>query len=87
VAVYVVDGAGEVVAAARMEGASPESRHVARSRAAAAAVGGSQPAAGVPALDQDRHVGGVGISGLPGGGDDALAAAAIEAAGLRPASR
>ena len=37
---------------------------------------------GVAAFDGDRRAGAVGVSGLPGADDAALAAAAIEAAGL-----
>jgi glc operon protein GlcG len=37
---------------------------------------------GVAAFDDERRVGAVGVSGLPGADDAALAAAAIEAAGL-----
>jgi uncharacterized protein GlcG (DUF336 family) len=37
---------------------------------------------GVAAFDGDRRAGAVGVSGLPGADDEALAAAAIEAAGL-----
>ncbi len=37
---------------------------------------------GVAALDGGRRIGAVGVSGLPGVEDDALARAAIEAAGL-----
>jgi uncharacterized protein GlcG (DUF336 family) len=40
---------------------------------------------GVAVLDGDRRVGAVGISGLPGDEDEALAVAAIEAAGLQAA--
>ena len=37
---------------------------------------------GLAAFDGERRVGAVGVSGLPGADDAALAAAAIEAAGL-----
>ena len=37
---------------------------------------------GVAAFDGDARVGAIGVSGLPGEDDDALAARAIEAAGL-----
>jgi uncharacterized protein GlcG (DUF336 family) len=70
--VYVVDGAGEVVAAAATDGAGPEARADAKRKALARDVG---------AYDgSGRVVGAVGVSGLPDG--DALAAAAVEAAGL-----
>jgi uncharacterized protein GlcG (DUF336 family) len=41
---------------------------------------------GVAAFDGDRRVGAVGVSGLPGPDDDALARRAIEAAGLSTSS-
>jgi uncharacterized protein GlcG (DUF336 family) len=74
VSVYVVDGGGEVVAAASMDGALPESRQAAREKALAGRV---------EAFDHALRVGSVGVSGLADGADDALAAAAIAAAGLR----
>jgi len=74
VSVYVTDGSGEVVAAATMDGAAPESRSNAKRKALVT---------GVAAFDELRRVGAVGVSGLPGGDDDVLAAAAIAAAGLR----
>ena len=40
---------------------------------------------GVAAFDGDRRVGAVGVSGLPGAEDDALARSAIAAAGLKAA--
>ena len=39
---------------------------------------------GLAAFDGDRRVGAVGVSGLPGPEDEALAAAAIRAAGYEP---
>jgi glc operon protein GlcG len=39
---------------------------------------------GVAVFAADRRVGAVGVSGLPGDDDEALAVAAIRAAGLRP---
>jgi glc operon protein GlcG len=42
---------------------------------------------GVAALDDGRRVGAVGVSGLPGEVDEALAIAAIRAAGLEPAGQ
>ena len=72
VSVYVVDGAGEVVAAAATDGAAPEMRAEARRKALAGEVG---------AYDGSGQVGAVGVGGLADG--DALAAEAIEAAGLR----
>jgi uncharacterized protein GlcG (DUF336 family) len=41
---------------------------------------------GVAAFDGDRRVGAVGVSGLPGPDDDALARRAIEASGLSASS-
>ena len=38
---------------------------------------------GVAAFETDRRVGAVGVSGLPGDEDEALAVAAIQSAGLR----
>jgi uncharacterized protein GlcG (DUF336 family) len=73
ISVYVVDGTGEVVAAASMDGALPESRLTARGKALAGHVG---------AYDRALRVGAVGVSGLPDGRDDELAESAIEAAGL-----
>jgi uncharacterized protein GlcG (DUF336 family) len=75
VSVYVADGTGEVVAAASMDGALPESRLAARGKALAGQVG---------AYDRALLVGAVGVSGLPDGRDDELAASAIQAAGLSP---
>jgi len=72
VSVYVADAAGEVVAAATMEGASPESRAAAKRKALGSAVAAFEGAA---------RVGAVGVSGADAG-DDSLAAAAIAAAGL-----
>lgn len=39
---------------------------------------------GVAALEDGRRVGAVGVSGLPGADDEALAVAALRAAGLEP---
>jgi uncharacterized protein GlcG (DUF336 family) len=75
VSVYVADGAGEVVAAATMDGAGPHSRAAAKRKALSA---------GVDAFEDVLRVGAVGVSGLADGRDDALAAAAIAAAGLSP---
>jgi uncharacterized protein GlcG (DUF336 family) len=106
-AVFVADDHGELVAAATMDGAAPDTRLNAQRKAYTAArsdatstrdlgekVGG-KPAelasfdpfftffkGGVAAFDGDRRVGAVGISGLPGEQDDALARQALAAAGL-----
>ena len=107
VAVYVAEEHGELVAAATMDGAAPDTRLNAQRKAYTAArsdasstrdlaekVGGT-PAelasfdpfftffkGGVAAFDGDRRVGAVGISGLPGDEDDALARRALGQAGL-----
>ena len=107
VSVFVADGHGEVVAAATMDGAAPDTRlnaqrkaytaarSDARSTAALAAKVRDDPVerasfdpfftfflGGVAAFDGERRVGAVGVSGLPGKDDAALASAAIETAGL-----
>ena len=108
VSVYVADEHGELVAAATMDGAAPDTRLNAQRKAYTAARSdavstralaeklGSKPPAelasfdpfftfflgGVAAFAGDRRVGAVGISGLPGADDDALARRALEAAGL-----
>ena len=109
VSVFVVDAHGELVAAATMDGAAPDTRLNAQRKAYTAArsdatstaalaqkVGGDAAElasfdplftffkGGVAAFDGDRRVGAVGVSGLPGEEDDALARSAIEQAGLRP---
>jgi glc operon protein GlcG len=108
VSVYVADDHGEVVIAATMDGAPPDTRLNAQrkaytaSRSDAASTG--QLAAkvrddpvelasfdpqftffkgGIAAFRDDRRIGAVGVSGLAGEEDEALARAAIEAAGLR----
>jgi glc operon protein GlcG len=108
VSVYVADDHGELVAAATMDGAAPDTRLNAERKAYTAARSdavstralaeklGSKPPAelasfdprftfflgGVAAFDGDRRVGAVGVSGLPGADDDALAREALAAAGL-----
>jgi len=107
VSVYVSDDHGELVAAATMDGAAPDTRlnalrksytaarSDARSTAELAAKVRDDPVerasfdpmftfflGGVAAFDGPRRVGAVGVSGLPGRDDEALAVAAIEAAGL-----
>ncbi len=107
VSVYVAEEHGELVAAATMDGAAPDTRLNAQRKAYTAArsdatstrdladkVGGT-PAelasfdpfftffkGGVAAFDGDNRVGAVGISGLPGDEDDALARRALGQAGL-----
>ena len=108
VSVYVADDHGEIVAAATMDGAAPDTRLNAQRKAYTAARSDAtstaelsprrrartQPSArasipfftffqgGVAAFEDGRRVGAVGVSGLPGPDDDALARRAIEAAGL-----
>ena len=107
VSVFVADAHGEVVAAATMDGAAPDTRLNAQRKAytAARSDGAStrelaekvrdDPVerasfdpfftfflGGVAAFDGDARVGAVGVSGLPGEEDDALARRAIAAAGL-----
>ena len=108
VSVYVADGGGELVAAATMDGAAPDTRLNAQRKAYTAArsdavstkalaekAGSKGPAelasfdpfftfflGGVAAFDGDRRVGAVGVSGLPGADDDALARRALGEAGL-----
>lgn len=107
VSVLVADSHGEVVAAATMDGAAPDTRLNAQRKAytaarsdavstAALAVKAREDAAerasfdpfftffkgGVAAFEGDVRIGAVGVSGLPGDDDDALARRAIAAAGL-----
>ena len=107
VAVFVADAHGELVAAAVMDGAAPDTRLNAQrkaytaarsdvpSTAALAAKVRDDPAelasfdpffsffkGGVAAWEDGRRVGAVGVSGLPGDEDDALARRGLEAAGL-----
>ena len=109
VSVYVADDHGEIVAAATMDGAAPDTRLNAERKAYTAARSDAEttrvlaekvrddPAelasfdpkftffkGGVAVFEDDHRVGAAGVSGLPGDDDEALAAAAIRAAGLRP---
>ena len=109
VSVYVADDHGEVVAAATMDGAAPDTRinaerkayTAARSDAAttrelaekvrddAAELASFDPRfsffkGGVAVFEAGRRVGAVGVSGLPGEEDEALAVAAIRSVGLDP---
>ena len=108
VSVYVAEEHGELVAAATMDGAAPDTRlnaqrkayTAARSDAAStrelAAKVRTDPAelasfdpfftffqGGVAAFEDGRRVGAVGISGLPGEQDDALAREALAQVGLK----
>jgi uncharacterized protein GlcG (DUF336 family) len=107
VSVYVSDGHGELVAAAAMDGAAPDTRLNAQRKAYTAARSDvpstgalaekvrDDPAelasfdpffsffrGGVAAFEDGRRVGAVGVSGLPGDQDEALAVQALGAAGL-----
>jgi uncharacterized protein GlcG (DUF336 family) len=107
VSVYVADDHGELVAAATMDGAAPDTRlnaqrkayTAARSDAAstrdlaakvrgdAAELASFDPSftfflGGVAAFAGTTRTGAVGISGLPGEQDDALARRVLELAGL-----
>ncbi len=107
VSVYVSDAHGELVAAATMDGAAPDTRLNAQRKAYTAARSDAastseltakvadDPAelasfdpfftffkGGVAAFDGDRRVGSVGVSGLPGADDEALARRALEHVGL-----
>ena len=109
ISVFVADDHGEVVAAATMDGAPPDTRLNAERKAYTAARSDAEttrqlaekaradPAelasfdprfcfflGGVAAFDGDRRVGSVGVSGLAGEDDEALAIAAIRTAGLQP---
>jgi uncharacterized protein GlcG (DUF336 family) len=105
--VFVADSHGELVAAATMDGAAPDTRLNAQCRAYTAARSDARstgeladkaredPAelasfdpyftffrGGVAAFEDGRRVGAVGVSGLPGEDDEALANDALLAAGL-----
>jgi uncharacterized protein GlcG (DUF336 family) len=107
VSVYVADTHGELVAAATMDGAAPDTRLNAQRKAYTAARSDATSTAalaakaredsaerasfdpfftffqgGVAAFERERRVGAVGVSGLPGPEDDALARQAIAASGL-----
>ena len=107
VSVFVADDHGELVAAATMDGAAPDTRLNAQRKAYTAARSDARSTAelaakarvdaaerasfdpfftffqgGVAAFDGGRRVGAIGVSGLPGPDDDALARRAIESVGL-----
>jgi glc operon protein GlcG len=107
VSVFVANAHGELVAAATMDGAAPDTRLNAQRKAYTAArsdarstrdlaeqVRGDQAElasfdpfftffqGGVAAFDGDERIGAVGVSGLAGAEDDALARRAIAKAGL-----
>ena len=105
--VFVADAHGEVVSAATMDGAAPDTRLNAQRKAYTAARSDARTTrelaekvadnpverasfdpyftffrGGVAAFEDGRRVGAIGVSGLPGPDDDALARRALEAAGL-----
>ena len=107
VSVFVADGHGEIVAAATMDGAAPDTRLNAQRKAYTAARSDATSTAdlaekalgdaaerasfdpfftffkgGVAVFESGRRIGAVGVSGLPGPDDDALARRAIDAVGL-----
>ena len=107
VSVFVADTHGELVAAATMDGAAPDTRLNAQRKAYTAARSDARSTrelaekvredaveresfdpfftfflGGLAAFEGERRVGAVGVSGLPGEVDEALARQALEAAGL-----
>jgi glc operon protein GlcG len=107
VSVFVADSHGELVAAATMDGAAPDTRLNAQRKAYTAARSDARSTrdlaekvkekpgelasfdpfftffqGGVAAFDGERRVGAVGVSGLSGADDDALARRALTEAGL-----
>jgi glc operon protein GlcG len=107
VSVFIADTHGELVAAATMDGAAPDTRLNAQRKAYTAARSDARSTrdlagkvrgepeelasfdpfftffqGGVAAFDGEQRVGAVGISGLPGADDDALARQALAQAGL-----
>ena len=110
--VFVADAHGELVAAATIDGAAPDTRLNAQRKAYTGARSDARSTrelaekvradpvelasfdpyfsffqGGVAAFDGERRVGAVGVSGLAGSEDDALARRALEHAGLGDASR
>jgi uncharacterized protein GlcG (DUF336 family) len=108
VSVFVADDHGELVLAAAMDGAAPDTKLNAQRKAYTAARSDATSTGaladkarddaaelhsfdpfftffrgGLAVFEGDRRVGGVGVSGLAGDDDEALARAAVEAAGLR----
>ena len=107
VSVFVADSHGELVAAATMDGAAPDTRLNAQRKAYTAARSDARSTrelaekvredaveresfdpfvtfvhGGLAAFDGETRVGAVGVSGLPGEVDEALAKRALDAAGL-----
>ena len=112
VSVFVADDHGELVAAATMDGAAPDTRLNAQRKAYTAARSDARSTVelaekaredaaerasfdpfftffqgGVAVFDDGQRVGAVGVSGLSGPDDDALARHAIEASGLSTVER
>ncbi len=107
VSVFVADAHGELVAAATMDGAAPDTRLNAQRKAYTAARSDARSTrelaekvrgdaverasfdpfftfflGGLGVYDGETCIGAVGVSGLPGDVDEALARDALEAAGL-----
>src|SRR5438034_7499715 len=107
VSVFVADSHGELVAAATMDGAAPDTRLNAQRKAYTTARSDARSTrdlavkvrddpveresfdpffsfflGGPAAFDGETRIGAVGVSGLPGEVDEALARQALEAAGL-----
>ena len=107
VSVFVADSHGELVAAATMDGAAPDTRLNAQRKAYTAARSDARSTrelaakvrddaveresfdpfftfflGGLAVFDGESRVGAVGVSGLAGEDDEALARQAVEAAGL-----
>ncbi len=112
VSVFVADDHGELVAAATMDGAAPDTRLNAQRKAYTAARSDASSTAelaakaredaaerasfdpfftffqgGVAVFEGSTRVGAIGVSGLAGTDDDALARNAIEASGLSTGER
>jgi glc operon protein GlcG len=109
VSVFVADTHGELVAAATMDGAAPDTRLNAQRKAYTAARSDARSTrelaekvredaveresfdpfftfflGGLAAFEGEKRIGAVGVSGLPGEVDEALARQALEAAGFSP---
>jgi uncharacterized protein GlcG (DUF336 family) len=107
VSVFVADAHGELVAAATMDGAAPDTRLNAQRKAYTAARSDARSTrelaekvrddpverasfdpvftfflGGLAAFDGEIRIGAVGVSGLPGEVDEALARQALDAAGF-----
>ena len=107
VSVFVADTHGELVAAATMDGAAPDTRLNAQRKAYTAARSDARSTrelaekvredaveresfdpfftfflGGLAAFEGEKRIGAVGVSGLPGEVDEALARQALEAAGF-----